>query len=267
MYRFLFRPKWLLFHVLVVAAIALMVALGFWQLRRHDERKDFNALLVERSEQAPLPLDELVDDIADGSTTPSASEWRRVTASGSYLSDQLVQFNRSQGGRSGENVLTAIVLDDGTTAIVNRGFVPLGVETPPAPGGRVEIVGYVRESQVRGRGGVTDELDGERLTEVRRIDIPLIAPQLPGEVAPFYVQLVDAEPAISPTDPEPVVLPELDNGPHLSYAIQWFIFASCVAIGWVLAVRRSWRSRRSGDTQAADAAELAEFDDVTAAHR
>lgn len=123
--------------------------------------------------------------------------------------------------------------------IVNRGFIPLGDEVPPAPATKVEIVGFVRPSEVRDTGGVTDADDGEPLTEIRRIDVPRLARQLPGEVAPVFVQLTGSEPAITSTDPSPVVLPELDNGPHLSYAIQWFIFALCVAIGWVLAVRHS----------------------------
>jgi cytochrome oxidase assembly protein ShyY1 len=97
---------------------------------------------------------------------------------------------------------------------------------------------------VRDLGGLTDADDGEPLTEIRRIDIPRLAEQLPGDVAPIFVQLTRAVPEIQVGDPEPVVFPVLDNGPHLSYAIQWFVFSLCVAIGWVLAVRRSLASRR-----------------------
>ena len=123
--------------------------------------------------------------------------------------------------------------------IVNRGFIPLGVDVPAPSAVEVEIVGYIRPSEVRDRGGLTDADSGEPLNEVRRIDIPRLAQQFPGDVAPMFVQLIASEPALGPGDPSPVVLPELDNGPHLSYAIQWFIFAICVAVGWVLAVRRS----------------------------
>jgi cytochrome oxidase assembly protein ShyY1 len=244
MFRFLFRPVWLLFHAVVVCGIVLMISLSLWQLRRLDERKVFNNLLIERSEQTPVPLDELIAEVASGSLQPAAVEWRRVTSTGTYLPEQLVEFNNFQNGRSGENVLSALVLDGDTTAIVNRGFVPLGSDVPSAPKQVVEIIGYVRLSEVRGRGGVTDAADGGPLTEVRRIDIPKIAAQLPGDVAPFYVQLIASRPEIAASDPQPVVLPEPGNGPHLSYAIQWIVFALCVAIGWVLAVRRSLRQRR-----------------------
>lgn len=243
MYRFLFRPLWIVFHLTVVAAIVTMINLGIWQLHRLDERQAFNRDVIERSEQAAIPIDEVLADIDAATLTTDEAEWLPVTATGSYLPDQIIQFNQSQGGRAGENVLTALALDDGTTIIVNRGFIALGAETPDAPATEVSVTGLVRTSQTRNRGGLTDSDDGP-VREVRRIDVPRIAPQLPGDVAPVYIQLVLSEPPLTADDPTPISRPELDNGPHLSYAIQWFIFALCVAIGWVLAVRRSLESHR-----------------------
>ena len=251
MYRFLLRPAWLLFHLVVIAAIAAMVTLGFWQLDRLSERKDFNREVRERSQQEPVEFSVVLADLEAGRLDPATAEWLPVTASGSYLPDQVLEFNNSQGGRAGDNVLTALALDDGTTVIVNRGFVPLGVEVPEAPAVGVEVLGYVRPSETRDRGGLTDTDDGEPLTEIRRIDIPRLAPQFPGDVAPVYIQLTASVPPITATDPAVVVLPELDNGPHLSYAIQWFVFSVCVAIGWVLAVRRSLAVRAAARPAAA----------------
>lgn len=243
MYRFLFRPLWILFHVVVAAAIVLMVNLGFWQLQRLDERQTFNRQVIERSQQAPLPLADVLAEIERGDLGPDDAEWLPVSVSGSFLPDQIVEFNQSQGGRAGENVLAALAVDDGTTVIVNRGFIPLGFEVPSAPATEVTVTGLVRVSEVRDRGGLTDSTDGP-LDEVRRIDIPLLAQQLPGDVAPVYVQLVGSDPSVQVGDPEPIARPELDSGPHLSYAIQWFIFSLAVAVGWVLAVRRSLATRR-----------------------
>jgi len=248
MYRFLLRPVWLLFHVVVIAAVAVMVLAGFWQLDRLSERKDFNRELRERSQEAPVDLSVLLDDLDAGRLDPSSAEWRTVTARGTYLPDQVLEFNNSQGGRAGDNVLTALVTDDAGTVVVNRGFIPLGIDVPSAPAVTVEIVGFVRPSEVRTRGSLTDADDGEPLTEIRRIDVARLAQQFPGEVAPVFIQLIDSDPALGPGDPTPVVLPDLDNGPHLSYAIQWFIFAICVAVGWVLAVRRSLSSRAAART-------------------
>lgn len=252
MYGFLLRPKWLAFHAIVLVGIIVMVNLGFWQLRRLDDRQQFNQTVVERTEQSPVEASAVLDGY-----DPDADEWTPVRLRGTYLPDQIVQFNVSQGGRAGENVLTALVLDEGddsggaagTVVLVNRGFIPLGASVPPPPATVVEIAGVVRASQVRGSGGLTDAETAE-LTEVRRIDVPLIAATYGGEVAPFYVQLFSAEPPVAVGDPEPVARPELSNGPHLSYAMQWFIFAVCVAIGWVLAVRRSIKARRRADAAA-----------------
>ena len=60
MYRFLFRPKWIAFHLLCLGAVFLMINLGLWQLRRLDARKEFNAEVIERSELPPVSIDELL---------------------------------------------------------------------------------------------------------------------------------------------------------------------------------------------------------------
>jgi surfeit locus 1 family protein len=239
MYRFLLRPKWIGFHLLVIVGIVAMINLGFWQLRRLDQRHDFNARVESRSDLPPEPLD---DVLASG--PPDEIEWRLVTIDGRYLTDeQFVVVNRSQGGRAGDNVVTPFDLGDGRTLIVNRGFVPLDVEPPPPPDGDVDITGRIRLSQERRTGQLSDPSDGD-LTEAHRLDIPRLAPQLPGEVVPVYVDLITSEPAEAGALPEPVPRPPLGEGPHLSYAVQWFIFSICVAIGWVLAVRRSVATRR-----------------------
>ncbi|MGH9134948.1 MAG: SURF1 family cytochrome oxidase biogenesis protein [Ilumatobacteraceae bacterium] len=239
MYRFLLRPRWIGFHLLVVAGIVAMVNLGLWQLRRLDERRDFNAKVEARGELPPAPIDEVL-----ASGPPDAIEWRAVTLTGTYLDDeQFVVVNRSQNGRAGENVVTPIDLGDGRTLIVNRGFVPVTADPPASPEGRVEVVGRVRGSERRRTGQLSDPGEGD-LTEVQRIDIPRLAPQLPGTVVPVYVDLLASDPAEPAGVPEPVVRPPLDEGPHLAYAVQWFIFSVCVAVGWVLAVRRSIATRR-----------------------
>jgi cytochrome oxidase assembly protein ShyY1 len=248
MYRFLLTPRWLLFHLVVIAAIVAMVFAAFWQLDRLDQRRTFNDAVRERSQQQPVDLAVILDDLDAGRLEPSTAEWLPVTVSGTYLPGQVVEFNNSQGGRAGDNVLTALSFGGGGTVIVNRGFIPLALEDdlPAAPSGDVTVTGFVRPSEVRDRGGVTDADDDEPLTEIRRIDIPRLSQQFPGDVAPVYVQLTGSDPPLTAGDPAPVVLPELDEGPHLSYAIQWFIFAICVAVGWVLAVRRSLAIRAAG---------------------
>jgi cytochrome oxidase assembly protein ShyY1 len=254
-FSFLLRPKWIAFHLLVIGSILLMIWLAFWQLDRLDARRAFNDLVSEQIDQPPVPLDQLLAEAGDD---PTAIEWRQALVSGTYLADQVIWFNRSQEGLAGDNVLSALVTDDATgrqlTVVVNRGFVLLGTDAPPPPSAETEILARVRVPTARQRGELTDATDaGEPVTEVRRIDLGQLAAQLPGDVPPIYLDLIDANPAIGPGDPTPVPPPTLDEGPHLSYAAQWFIFAACVLIGWVLAVRRSIRSHRRDALTAATA--------------
>jgi len=244
MYRFLLRPKWVGFHLLVAVAIVTMINLGFWQLRRLDERQAFNAVVEERYDAPPLPLDDLLTTSAD----PERIEWRPVTASGTYLVDEMILIaNRSQGGRAGLNVVTPVRLDDDRILLVNRGFVPLELlETgagPGVPAREVEILGRLRQSQEKRLGQLADPVEGD-LEIAQRIDIDRLSPQLPGEVLSMYVDLIESTPPELDGLPEPVRAPGLGEGNHLSYAVQWFIFSTAVAVGWALAVRRSIKTHR-----------------------
>jgi surfeit locus 1 family protein len=246
-YGFLLRPRWIAFHLLVAGAIVLMINLGFWQLRRLDERQEFNEEVASRIDLAPQSL----DTVLAPDTDPESVEWRSVVAAGTYLTDEgFVVVNRSQGGAAGDLVVTPLALADGRILLVDRGFVPLGADRAAAPSGAVDVVGRLRPSQERRRGQLSDPAEGE-LTEVQRIDIDRLAGQLPGPVVPMYVDLTESSPAEPGPYPTPVELPDLSEGPHLSYAIQWFVFSLCVAVGWVLAVRHSIKSRASPPTRPA----------------
>jgi len=250
MYRFLLQPKWIGFHLLVIAAIVTMVNLGMWQLRRLDERQAFNATVEARYDEPPVPLDDLLTDDTD----PDDVEWRPVTALGTYLPDETITIvNRSQNGRAGMNMLVPMQLDDGRVLLVNRGFVPLSIETPPpVPATDVEILARLRASQEKRLGQLSDPADGD-LEIAQRVDIVRLAAQLPGEVVPMYVDLTESNPSETGGLPEPVATPVLGEGNHLSYAVQWLIFAAAVAVGWVLAVRRSIDThRRAADRAAAE---------------
>jgi cytochrome oxidase assembly protein ShyY1 len=129
-----------------------------------------------------------------------------------------------------------MLLEDGMVVLVNRGFMPLASEFPPAPSGEVSLLGRVRASSERRTGAVSDPDTGE-LTEVQRIDIDRLQQQIDGELVPVYVQLLKSTPAEAPTL-STIVDPDFSNGPHLSYTVQWLFFSLCAAGGWVVLVRR-----------------------------
>lgn len=247
--RFLLRPRWILSHLFVVALVVVMVNLGFWQLRRLDERRAENALIEARQDQAPVALDEVL--------TPESSEAdveelraRPVTLVGEYDEAGTVEVrNRTQDGVAGNWLVTPLVLDDGARVPVVRGFVALGADgepfDAPVPDGEVSVEGAVMVPRLQDR-------------TVRRDLEPTLA--LPDTVG-VLVRLEEsdpAEPAEATTegDPKaaiyPLAPPDLSERNHLSYAVQWFIFSAIALVGYPLVLRRVLQ-RRGKEVDAADA--------------
>lgn len=235
MYRFLVTPRWIAATLVVAAVVAGCTWAGFWQLRRLDERIARNTLVSERLAADPAPVDEL---LAGGDDDGLA--YRRVWARGRFLpEEETLVRSRVHEGSAGFHVLTPFLLDDGTLLVVNRGWVPLSMDSPPVsarpPSGPVRIDGILRQE-----GGTSRDRASGRVTVLSNIDLDLLDAQLPGPVAPAWMQLSGS------TSDLPVPLPEpetTDEGPHFSYAVQWFSFATVGIVGYVILVRRSARTK------------------------
>ena len=103
MYKFLWRPLWLLLHVTVVLTVVLMINLAFWQLSRYHEKVDFNANVKLRTSEPIVPIEMLLEKIAGGSETPASVEWRTVVVTGEYLnSETITAVNRAESRGVGE---------------------------------------------------------------------------------------------------------------------------------------------------------------------
>lgn len=243
--RFWLRPKWVIGHLLVVALVVTFVSLGLWQLRRHDERQDRNADITARSEVPAVPVGELVRPGVQLGDVEEL-EHRQVVATGTYDPEGEVLIRpRSLDGVSGWHVVTPLVLDDGRAVLVTRGFAPLAGDPEEAraaaapPAGEVTVTGLAFPSQERGGIGPTDPDEGT-LRELARVDIGRIDQQYGGDLLPVYVQLLDQDPPMDPSGfPQELPLPATDDGPHLSYAVQWFLFAGVGLIGWPVLLRRT----------------------------
>ncbi len=253
MYRFALRPAWVLSHVLVGALLIAMVLAGLWQLRRLDERRDFNETVAERSASAPVPIGDLVA-ADDPFSVGESLEWRPVEVIGVFSSRTIRVANRSVEGTPGQWWLSPLTLLDGSTVLVNRGFVAAGLDAAdvvPPPTGEVTVLGVIRPTQERvGFGG--DGRAGDELVEVPRVDLAKLGAALAdaeperGPVLPVFVQVQGV--AASGGEgggnaPLPLPPPELTEGPHFGYAMQWFIFSSIALIGYPLVLRRLARSR------------------------
>ncbi len=245
MYRFALRPRWILSHLLVVAIVGGCVWAGFWQLRRLDDKREVIDRYEERSAMEVVPVEDLLS-LDSSESDVDGAELRPVVARGTYLvADQVTVRNRSLDGAPGHWVLTPLVLDDGTAVLVNRGWVPLAVvedlDRAAPPDGEVTVVGALTATQRRGRLGATDAAEG-RLTDLARADVGRIAAQVDVPVLPAYITLEQQDPPAGEV-PVPVEVVEPDEGPHLGYAVQWFIFASIATIGYPLVLRRVARDR------------------------
>lgn len=236
MVRRLFTPKWIAIHVTVLTLIVTMVNLGLWQLRRLDEKRTFNALVIERTRE---PVEAISSLWPTNPVDPNAvTEWTRISATGTFVPGKSVTvINRSQDGVAGYDSVVPLQLEDGRMVLVNRGFVPLATAQPSPPNGTVTITGYIRASQRRSTLGPIDSTDPSSI-EFQRFDVPLISKRLTGEVAPFFVQVISEDPKSPSQWPSPVRLPELSEGPHLSYAFQWFFFCLVALTAWIIVSRR-----------------------------
>lgn len=256
MFSHLLRPRWLALHLGITTLVAVMINLGFWQLRRLDERREFNREVASRTEQPPAPLESLSLD--DASDTDSV-EWRVVTVTGSYIGTEAVTVvNRSQNGAAGVMSVVPLATDTGRIVLVNRGFVPLGTAVPAAPNGTVEVVGYLRQTQRRSGVAPADSDDPSNI-EFQRYDVELISASIDpaasagASVLPMYLQLAAERPDDGNGLPDPATMPVLDEGPHLSYAVQWYFFSLCALTGWVVVVGREIRDARRRTRSAASA--------------
>lgn len=215
--------------------------LGIWQLDRLEQRRTYNALLQQRLAMPPEPLDGVVG--AGKPPTAAAVAYRRVEVRGTYDAEhEVVLFGRSLNGDPGNHVLTPLVAADGRAVIVDRGWVPGGLGPPPGeaapPSGTVRVTGVLFPSE---EGGSFDPASGT----ISRVDVAAIGRRLPYDVEPVYLWLLAQQPKSPSSLPVPPPLPELTDGPHLSYAVQWFSFAAVALIGYGVLIRRELRATRA----------------------
>lgn len=265
--RGLWSPGWIASHLFVVAMVILMVNLGLWQLRRHDEHRAANAETAAALARDPVDLAGLL------TASDLPPDYTAVTAAGRYVEGaEVLIANRSFEGQAGSWLATPLRLDlasvdgepdpdDGSVSLpgvspadgapsrvvmVVRGWVPrlhtAGVDERPAgpTPGPVSVIGLAFASVGGGRIGVTDP--GET-PEISRPDLDRYREVTGLDPAPVWIRLQAQDPPLGEL-PIPVPSPTLSDGPHLSYAFQWFFFSAGAAAVYGLILRR-FRGERS----------------------
>jgi surfeit locus 1 family protein len=249
--RALFGRRWWWVTLLVALLAGAFVRLGVWQLDRLEQRRAANTGLEQALAAPPIDLNRAV-------LTEDSSAWANhsVVATGQYDYDQqLILKLQSWQGRPGVHLVTPLVLtrEQGSggaggqakrmAVLVDRGWIPdeevgNGDLVQFAQPGETTVAGYIALSQtmLRQPDSVSAPRGAER--EIFRVNVNAIAPTVPYELLPFYV--IETPPAGETTtlpynQPRQV---DLSEGPHLSYAIQWFLFSLILVGGYFAYVNR-----------------------------
>jgi surfeit locus 1 family protein len=228
----------IVFVVMALAMAAGCVRLGIWQLDRRKQRQAMNTRIAERMAVPPRPIAAI-----DPDTTRSRFAMATVDGAPDFAGE-FVLMQRGHNGAPGVDVMTPVRLAGSDTAVlVNRGW----VYSPDAT--HIELERW-RESRTSFSGYVESFVSAPNDTirdgAIRRASYEAIARRLPYPIHPFYiVALRDSAYDADSTAKTPRIIrlerPKLDEGPHLSYAFQWFGFAVIAVAGAAIVAARSMR--------------------------
>ncbi|WP_193607003.1 SURF1 family cytochrome oxidase biogenesis protein [Nocardioides lijunqiniae] len=242
-FRFLLSRRWALFALAIVVVACATWWLGQWQFDRLADRKERNEVVRANEDGAPTPIEEV---LGDGGGVAEDDEWLIVTATGAYDPDDTVIVRyRTRDGVSGIDVVVPLVTSSGTSLLVDRGWMPTENQgdaalddVPAPPSGEVTVTGWLRAN---GTGSSTEVHDGS----TRAINSAAIGEAVDREVYGGFVELRSEDPPPGDTL-EQVELPELDNGPHFFYGLQWWFFGVLAVFGFFYLMYDEWRTARRG---------------------
>ncbi len=242
LFKKMFSRQWLITTILVVAGTLVCARLGIWQLDRLAQRRVFNAQVESMHRQPTLDLNsELVVDI-------SKMEWRAVTVSGEYdFENQIAIRNQYNGGDYGYHLITPLLFS-GKAVLVDRGWIPADGNSLPEDWRQYDELGEVKiQGQIR-LGGTESAIGGVAEAELNpnetrrafwnKLILESVAPQIPYPVLPAYIQLDAVDNDQTPPIPYQPTL-DLTEGPHVGYAVQWFIFAAILFGGYPFYLRKN----------------------------
>lgn len=246
-WSFALSRRWFGYLALVIVFAIVCCLLGWWQLNRRAEAQAEIALVDNNYSSAARPVEDVLPRLGSYSNT---QKWTPVELTGTYLTDQQVLVrNRPLGGNPGFEVLTPLQLDSGAVFIVDRGWIPPGSKqdypdvVPEAPEGIVTVQARLKagEPVLPGRTAPKGQISTINLPE---LGTAVGQPTYTGA----YGLMVTEDPATS-VRPMAIPKPPRDEGPHLSYAFQWFVFALLGFFGFGWALRQEYRVINADDPE------------------
>jgi len=236
-FKFLLSRRWVLFFLAVVVLAYGTWWLGEWQFHRLESRRHTNTVVRTNEAMAPVPVAQLLST----ARTPDASiEWRRVTATGHYdAADTYVwRYLTDDESDPGVDEVVPFVTTSGTTLLVDRGWVSsndptrLPANAPAPPAGQVTVVGWVRQNGT-GDSTVVAQQGFRALSSVT------LGPAIHQTVYGGFVNL-QTENGATPANLGQVDLPQLNDGPHFFYGVQWWFFGVLAIVGFFYLLYDEW---------------------------
>ncbi|MFJ2756627.1 SURF1 family protein [Nocardioides sp. NPDC087217] len=242
-FRFLLSRRWAGFTVFVLILAYGTWWLGQWQFDRLEDRKASNQIVRVNEHAEPAPVS---DVLAPGQKVAEKDEWRRVTATGTYaVDDTIIWRYRTPDDAKGVDIVVPLVLADGSAVLVDRGWLQTESQDefedlPAPPSGEVTITGWVRAD---GTGDSTDvaQVDGYHAT--RALSSTQVAKVVDEPLLTGWLHL-DSESPEPATQLRQADLPELDNGPHFFYGLQWWFFGVLAIAGFFYLMYDERRTQR-----------------------
>lgn len=251
--------RWIGLLILATLVAAGCVVLSQWQWHRREARLAAIAVVEANYNRAPTPL---ADVLPTNDPLPGDAVWTPVLLHGRYVpSATTLVRNRPLHSAAGFSVLVPFLSDDGRVLLVNRGFVPTGEtggrpsRVPAPPSGSLTL-----QARLLAPESTTDQVPPPGQTY--RINPEALAVDLADRSDSAFVAtqvvtggygLVASEQPSAVEAPVPLPKPDLDEGPHLSYSIQWIIFAVGALGGVTLVIRRTLQDERAEAALAAGA--------------
>ena len=253
-WSFAISRRWFGYLALVIVFAIVCCLLGWWQLNRRAEARAEIDRVDGNYSSEPVPLGDVLERL-DSFTIDQ--KWTPVTMTGTYLRDeQLLVRGRPLNGNAGFEVLTPLQLDDGTVFVVDRGWVAPGSAQdypdfiPEAPAGEVTVQARLKagEPSLPGRSAPAGQVATIQLDEIE---------DLVGEATytGAYGLMMNESPAAADALTA-IPKPARDEGPHLSYALQWFVFAIMGFFGLGWALRQEYRTVNAEDPEEQERARL-----------
>ena len=245
-YKFLMTPRWIAITLVCIFMLPAFQALSNWQWHRLQDRQAANVTIQEQINKEPVALTELLIASSESITVPDDSQWRTVEMTGTWLqTEQVLVRKKSLESDLGLWVVTPLELADGTIVMVNRGWTPAAnsaIDSPvvaEVPLGTIEVLGRLRDVSARNKPAPTDLPDGQ----VDRI-VPLEIVDSPSTLSNAYVEMTASRPESKSAEMRTLPAPEVTEGAHRSYAIQWIFFEIMTVIGWIILVRNEVKEQR-----------------------